>query len=93
MYWFNPKTRTSERRIAPSTDDEAIEVLTGDPLSAALVTEYAELRNSGMNIEQALIFVGHEFRLRQTEHTSPKTFRARAIGYDRFVGTGPSRRR
>lgn len=93
MYWYNPTTRTSERIPAPATDQEAIEMLAGDPVSAVFVTEYAALRNSGMEIEQALILVGHEFRLRQMEHASPNAFRPRAIGYELLVGAGPSRRR
>jgi hypothetical protein len=70
MYWYNPKTRTSERVTAPSIDEEAIQMLAGDPDSVTFVTEYAELRHSGMEIETALILVGHEFRLRQHEHLS-----------------------
>ena len=68
MYWFNPKTRNSERTHAPSTDEEAIEMLAGGPDSASFVSEFAKLRSSGMEIETALIMVGHEFRLRQPEH-------------------------
>ncbi len=93
MYWYNPTTRTAERIPAPATDQEAIEMLAGDAGSAAFVTEYAELRNSGTDIEQALMLVGHEFRLRQMEHTSPNAFRPRAIGYELLIGTGPSSRR
>lgn len=93
MYWYNPTTRTSERIPAPATDEEAIEMLSGDPVSAAYVTEYAELRNSGMEIEQALILVGHKFRMQQMEHDSPNAFRPRAIGYQLLVGAGPSSRR
>ena len=70
MYWYNPTTRTSERVDAPSTDEEAIQMLAGDPDSVKFVTEYAELRHSGMEIETALILVGHEFRLRQHESLS-----------------------
>ena len=68
MYWFNPRTRNSERTHAPSTDEEAIEMLAGGPDSTLFVSEFAKLRASGMEIETALIMVGHEFRLRQPEH-------------------------
>ena len=64
MYWHNPKTQASERVEAPSTDEQAIQVLAGHPSSATFVSEYAELRHSGMQIETALITVGHEVRLR-----------------------------
>jgi hypothetical protein len=33
----------------------------------AFLREYERLRESGMNVEQALVFAGHEFRLRQLE--------------------------
>ena len=67
MYWYNPTTRTSERVEAPSTDEQAIQMLADTPESAEFVKEYLELRRSGIPIEQALVLVGHEFRLRQPE--------------------------
>jgi hypothetical protein len=68
MYWYNPRTRVSERVVAPSNDEEAVDMLAGDPNSAEFVQEYLKLRHSGAPIEQALILVGHEFRLRQPEY-------------------------
>ena len=67
MYWYNPKSRTSERVEAPSTDEQAIRMLAGTQDSAEFIKEYCELRRSGTPIEQALVLVGHEFRLRQPE--------------------------
>ncbi len=68
MYWYNPGTRTSERVPSPSSDDEAVGMLAGASDSAEFVEEYVRLRRSGTPIEQALVLVGHEFRLRQPEH-------------------------
>jgi len=68
MYWYNPTTRTSESVQAPSTDEQAIRMLSGTPESAEFVGEYRELRRSGSPIEQALVLVGHEFRLREPEY-------------------------
>jgi hypothetical protein len=68
MYWYNPTTRTSEKVAAPFTDEEAVQMLAGDPDSAQFVTEYNKLRRSGTPIELALVLVGHEFRLRQSEY-------------------------
>ncbi len=90
MYWYNPSSRTSERVAAPSTDEEAIQMLAGDPDSAAFVSEYAELRHSGMEIETALTMVGHQVRLRnhkhpsvrQASHERPSRSRPRASGYE-----------
>ena len=68
MYWYNPTTRTSERVEAPLNDEQAIQMLAGDPASATFVSQYAKLRHSGMQIETALIIVGHEVRLRHHDH-------------------------
>ena len=68
MYWYNPTSRTSERAQAPSTDEQAIQMLAGTPDSAEFIKEYLGLRRSGSPIEQALVLVGHEFRLREPEH-------------------------
>jgi hypothetical protein len=68
MYWYNPAARTSERVQAPSTDEQAVQVLAGTLDSAEFIGEYLELRRSGSPIEQALVLVGHEFRLREPEH-------------------------
>ena len=68
MYWYNPTTRTSERVQAPATDEQAIQMLAGTKDSAEFLKEYLELRRSGTPIEQALVLVGHKFRLRQPEY-------------------------
>jgi hypothetical protein len=68
MYWYNPKTRTSERVVAPSTDDQAIRMLAGTQDSSEFTKHYCELRRSETPIEQALVLVGHESRLRQAEY-------------------------
>ena len=68
MYWYNPTTGTSERVEAPSTDEQAIQMLAGTKDSAEIIKHYCELRRSGRPIEQALVLVGHEFRLRQAEY-------------------------
>ena len=67
MYWYNPKTRSTETRPAPYTDEEARDLLGGNLNTESFVSEYEKLRDTGMDIEQALIFTGHEFRLRQLE--------------------------
>jgi hypothetical protein len=68
MYWYNPITCTSERGEAPSTDEQAIQMLAGTKDSAELIKEYCELRRSETPIEQALVLVGHEFRSKQAEY-------------------------
>jgi hypothetical protein len=67
MYWYNPTIDAAERVEAPATDEQAIQMLAGTPDSAEFIKEYCQLRRSGSPIEQALMLVGHEFRLRQTE--------------------------
>jgi hypothetical protein len=68
LYWYNPTTHISERVVAPSTDEEAVDMLRRDLDSAELVKEYNKLRDSGTPIELALVLVGHESRLRQSEY-------------------------
>ena len=66
--YCNPTTRTSERVEALSTDEQAIQMLAGTKDCAEFLKHYCELRRSGTPIEQALVLVGHEFRLRQPEY-------------------------
>ncbi len=68
MYWYNPKRGASERVEAPSTDEQAIQMLAGTQDSAEFMEEHSKLRRSGTPIEQALVLVGHEFRLRQPQY-------------------------
>jgi hypothetical protein len=68
MHWYNPKTRNVENTRAPSTDEEALQMLRGDTNSAAFMSEYERLREEGMGVEQAMLFVGHEFRLRHLRY-------------------------
>jgi hypothetical protein len=68
IHWYNPKTMTVENTLAPSTDEEALQMLRGDINSAAFMSEYERLREEGMGVEQAMIFVGHEFRLRNLRY-------------------------
>jgi len=68
MYWYNPTTRASKWVEAPSTDEQAIRILAGTQDSAGFIKEYCKLRRSGTPIEQALVLVGHEFRLRQMDY-------------------------
>jgi hypothetical protein len=68
MYWYNPNRGASERVEAPSTDEQAIQMLADTKDSAQFIEEYSKLRRSGTPIEQALVLVGHEFRLRQPEY-------------------------
>ena len=53
MYWYNPKSRSTEERSTPKTDEEALNLLDGDVNSEAFVMEYEKLRGAAMDIEQA----------------------------------------
>ena len=63
MHWYNPKKRVAETVGAPYSDEEANYMLSGGTHSWAFVAEYRRLRSDGMSIEQAMIFVGHHFRM------------------------------
>ena len=63
MHWYNPMTRTVEDVAARSTDEEAMEMFSVASDSRALAEKYIELRREGMGVEQAMIFVGHHWRM------------------------------
>ena len=68
MHWYNPKEGKVEDVRAPSTDEEALEMLSGHPDSGRFVERYVVLREEGMGVEQALMFVGHRFRMFHLRH-------------------------
>jgi hypothetical protein len=63
MHWYNPKRRAAETVVAPYTDEEAEHMLWGATDSWAFLREYERLRDEGMGIEQAMIFVGQRFSM------------------------------
>jgi hypothetical protein len=64
MHWYNPKRRVAEIVLAPYTDEEAEDMLSGATDSWAFVAEYERLREAGMGVEQATVFVGDLFSTR-----------------------------
>lgn len=69
MHWYNPKTRSVEDAVAPRTDGEALDMLRGHMNSGVFMAEYDRLReDESMCPEQALLFVGHYFRLKHLEY-------------------------
>ena len=63
MHWYNPKTGEVEWVKAPSSDEEALGMLSGYPDSGRFVERYVVLREEGLRVEQALVFVGHHLRM------------------------------
>ena len=68
MHWYNPEEGKVEDVRAPSTDEEALGVLSGYPDSGRLVERYVVLREEGLGVEQALVFVGHSLRIIRPWH-------------------------
>jgi hypothetical protein len=68
MHWYNPKEGRVEDLRGPSTDEEALEMLSGHPDSGRFVERYVVLREEGMGVEQALVFVGHSLRMFDLRH-------------------------
>ena len=68
LHWYNPETRVAETVGAPRTDEEANRMLSDGPDSGAFVAEFGRLRGEGMPTEQAMILVGHRFRMRHLGH-------------------------
>ena len=63
MHWHDPKEGKVEDVRAPSTDEEALGMLSGHPDSGRFVERYVVLREEGLGVEQALVFVGHRLRM------------------------------
>jgi hypothetical protein len=63
VHWYNPKTRSVEDVSAPSTDEEAVVMLSGNLNSEAFAEKYVGLRKEGMGVEHAMIFVVHHWRM------------------------------
>ena len=68
MHWYNPMEGKVEDVRAPSTDEEALQMLSGHPDSGRFVERYVVLREEGMGVEQALVFVGHSQRMFDLGH-------------------------
>jgi hypothetical protein len=68
MHWYNPKEGKVEDVKGPSTDEEALEMLSGHPNSGRFVERYVVLREEGLGVEQALVFVGHSLRMHHLRH-------------------------
>jgi hypothetical protein len=68
MHWYDPKQGKVEDVRAPSTDEEALEMLSGHPDSGRLVERYVVLREEGLGVEQAVVFVGHSLRMHHPRH-------------------------
>jgi hypothetical protein len=68
MHRYNPKEGKVEDVRAPSTDEGALELLSGHPDSGRFVERYVVLREEGLGVEQALVFVGHSQRMFDLRH-------------------------
>ncbi len=68
MHRYDPKTGEVEWVKAPSTDEEALEMLSGHPDSGRFVERYVVLREEGIGVEQALVFVRHSLRMFRPRH-------------------------
>lgn len=58
MYWYNPAIQDAEHRTAPTTDDEAIRILSARPET---VEEYKGWRRT-VGIVEAMIYTGQAFQ-------------------------------
>jgi hypothetical protein len=68
LRWYNPKTRSSETVAPPRDDQDSERMLGGAVHSWAFVAEYGRLRREVMAAEQAMVFVGHRFRVWHLRH-------------------------
>ena len=82
MRWYNPNKRVAEIVVAPHTDEEATRMLSGATDSWAFLSEYERLREGGMGVERAIVFVGHLFGMR---HPGPRPVGQRKASARRAV--------
>ena len=68
MHRYSLKVGKVEEVRTPSTDEEALGMLSGHPDSGRLVERYVVLREEGLGVEQALVFVGHSLRMFHPRH-------------------------
>ena len=68
MRWYNSEEGKVEDVRAPSTDEQALGMLSGQPDSGRFVERYVVLREEGLRVEQALVFVGHHLRMFHLRH-------------------------
>ena len=68
MRWYNSEEGKVEHVRAPSTDEQALGMLSGHPDSGRFVERYVVLREEGLRVEQALVFVGHSQRMFDLRH-------------------------
>ncbi len=68
MRWYNPKTLKVENVRVPSTDEEALGMLWAHSDSGRLVERYVVLREEGLGVGQAFLFVGHRLRMFRPRH-------------------------
>jgi len=61
MHWYNPVTRNEEDVLAPMSDAQAIEMLSGHLRSDRFIEEYRRLREMHSDIVVALTLTGEMF--------------------------------
>ena len=68
MHRYDLKVGKAEDVGGPSTDEGALEVLSGHPDSGRLVERYVVLREEGLGVGQAFSFVGRRLRMSRPRH-------------------------
>ena len=71
MRWYNPRLRVEEEVLAPSSEAEAIEMLSGHPDSERFLEQYRKIRRAHPEIVQALIFTGERFYMEHQRGQPP----------------------
>ena len=71
MHRHNPKEGKVEDVKGPSTDEEALEMLSGHPDSEGFVERYVVLREEGLGVGQAFLFVARRLRVFRPRHLDP----------------------
>jgi hypothetical protein len=64
MRWYNPTRRVEEEALAPMSDAQAIEMLSGHPDSDEFIEEYRQWRARRPDAVGALILTGETFYMK-----------------------------
>ena len=74
--WYNPKSRTEEEVLAPLSEAQAIEMLSGHPNSDEFIEEYRRKRITS-GIVEALTSTGEFFYWEELRSNPPSSSRRR----------------
>jgi hypothetical protein len=71
MRWYNPTRRAQEEVPVPTSDAQAIELLSGHPSSNKFIEEYRRWRATKSDVVGALVLTGEAFYIEHRRGQPP----------------------